>query len=81
MNLALSVLPFLVLQVIMSIDPTSRKPNKFKSRSIPVNEALEGNAGGGTAGGQLSESPASPPRSASPPPRPASPPKAKPCCG
>ncbi|POW08353.1 hypothetical protein PSTT_07623 [Puccinia striiformis] len=47
MNLSLSlVLPFLVFQVIMGIDPTSRTSNKLKSRSIrPSKEVLERNAG------------------------------------
>ncbi|KAH9440986.1 hypothetical protein Pst134EB_029637 [Puccinia striiformis f. sp. tritici] len=49
MDLALLVLPFLVFEVIMgiTIDPTFRKLNKFKSRSIHPNEALESNTGGG----------------------------------
>ncbi|KAH9441020.1 hypothetical protein MJO28_016001 [Puccinia striiformis f. sp. tritici] len=67
MNLALLVLPSLVFQVIMGIDPTFRNLNKFKSRSIPPNEALERNTGGGKAGN------AHPPGQSAPEP--------KPCCG
>ncbi|KAH9446942.1 hypothetical protein MJO28_016049 [Puccinia striiformis f. sp. tritici] len=69
MDLALLVLPFLVFEVIMgiTIDPTFRKLNKFKSRSIHPNEALESNTGGGKAG-------------YSPPPD-KSAPQPRPCCG
>ncbi|POW08351.1 hypothetical protein PSTT_07621 [Puccinia striiformis] len=46
MNLLLSsVLPFLVFQAIMGIDLSSRNLNKFKSRSIHPNEALEWSSG------------------------------------
>ncbi|POW08348.1 hypothetical protein PSTT_07624 [Puccinia striiformis] len=52
MNMLFSlVLPFLVFQVIMGIDLTSRTFTKFKSRSIDSSkEALEWNMGGGSGG-------------------------------
>ncbi|POW08354.1 hypothetical protein PSTT_07622 [Puccinia striiformis] len=49
----MSILPFLVLQVIMGLDLTSKNLNKFKTRSIHSSrEALEWNVGGGGSTGE-----------------------------